>query len=117
MIAAQAAYAAAGRAWATARKAFYDARHEADGGLPLCRMASKHPGRNPLYRQMVIVRQTPSGTLILRERGSPQDTTDVVKFEWSKTTRSFHKKGKSQGRHWYHAETYELNDVPADYIP
>ena len=117
MIAAQAAHSTAGEAWDAARKAFYYARHEADGELPMCRMTSKQPGRNPLHREMVIVRQTPSGTLTLRERGSPQDTTDVVKFEWSKTTLAFYKKGKPQGRRWYHAETYELTDVPAVYIP
>ena len=88
------------------------AQVEADSSLPQCELWSiSRGGITVIASKQVIVRQTPTGILVLRRVGESAEAT--TQYEFSKFSGVFRPKKRIS----YLSVTYELRNVPAQFIP
>lgn len=90
------------------------AQEASDADLPQCRevVVSWHSGKEIRTTQVVIERRTPSGMLIVRERGDPYGLER--RFKWGHHVKKFISAERSYSMA---SDRRELRDVPAEYIP
>ena len=90
------------------------AQVDADSSLPQCELwsVSRHTGSASLSSKLVIVRQTPTGILIVRRVGEQSGATK--QYEFSKYCEVFRPKKQSD---YYSSASFELRNVPAQFIP
>lgn len=112
--AAQEALAMAEKELDKARSDLLAARIEADSTLPKCRIVYlKWPSfkdSGATFSNVVIVRQTPGGRLVVRESGCPDSTESQFFFDDQNGV--FRRVGKRSSY-----DLVELRDVPEEFMP
>lgn len=89
------------------------AQTEADASLPQCRMVRvTRGGAMESSGDVVILRRTPAGKLVVRRAG---EATYEYMFKWSEFSGRYreHKSGHSS----FSIYSLELRDVPAEFLP
>lgn len=99
---------------AAARQALRDAMIAADVDLPQCRMVSVQwrSGTEVDTGHVVILKKTPSGTLVARRVGDEGGAE--YRFKWAEHRAKFVQAEKSK---FFGSSTRELRDVPAAFLP
>ena len=102
----------AAQAYCAARKAAREARVKADSALPQCSMVSVswRSGNTQDAGRVVVLKITPSGTLVVRRVG---DADGDYRFNFDKHTGRW----TQAERTGYATSIRELRDVPAEFAP
>lgn len=112
---AQLVVASASKALDEAFEAVTEAQKAIDDRMPQCRMVSIQWRTGKLCGPglfMVILRKTPGGMLIVRERGNEE--AQQYKFKWWPHSRVYREFGKANSSM---SNARELRDVPKEFLP